>query len=166
MAISKRSLKTGVLALGTSLMLAASPALAQQGAHEHGDGQRGAAAAHGHPAEPERAPMGYPQVQRPSGADVRPQQFDRQSYNHNFVADHGYHIGPYQAPRGFRYHRWGYGDILPRGYWGPQYFLQDYWLFGLDVPPYGFEWVRYGPDALLIDTRSGEVVQVIYGRFL
>ena len=44
--------------------------------------------------------------------------------------------------------------------------MLDYWLFGLDVPPYGYEWVRYGPDALLIDLRSGEVIQVVYGRFL
>ena len=166
MGISKRSLQTGLLALGAGLMLAASPVLAAPG-HGGGSGHGGGApAGHGHPSEPERGPMGYSQVQRPSGAEARPQQFDRQNYNHNFVADHGYHIGPYHAPRGFRYHRWGYGDILPRGYWGSNYWLQDYWLFGLDVPPYGFEWVRYGPDALLIDTRSGEVVQVIYGRFL
>lgn len=162
MTLSKRNWQTGLLALGAGLTLAASPALAQQwGGHDHGGGVD-----HGRPAEPERAPMGYPRVERPVGVDARPQQFDRQAYNHNFVADHGYHIGAYHAPRGFHYRRWSYGEILPRGYWSQDYWLQDYWLFGLDVPPYGFEWVRYGPDALLIDTRSGEVVQVIYGRFL
>jgi hypothetical protein len=45
---------------------------------------------------------------------MRPQQIDRQAYNHNFSSDHGYHIGPYHPPRSFRYQRWGYGAILPR----------------------------------------------------
>ncbi|HEL3249660.1 TPA: RcnB family protein, partial [Stenotrophomonas maltophilia] len=40
-----------------------------------------------------------------------------------------------------------------------------FWLFGLDMPPMGYEWVRHGPDALLINTGNGEIVQVVYGRF-
>ncbi len=50
------------------------------------------------------------------------------------------------------------------------YFVRDYWLdnyedFGLMDPPDGYTWVRYGPDALLIDEDTGEVVQVVYGVF-
>jgi len=150
------------LALGASLAVTAPAAWAQ---HEH-EGGGGRAAGPARAAEPERAPQGYNRVERPTGAEARPQQIDRQAYNHNFTASRGYHIGPYHAPGGFRYQRWGYGDRLPRIYWGQQYWLSDYWLFGLDVPPVGFEWVRYGPDALLIDTTTGEVVQTVYGRFL
>lgn len=115
--------------------------------------------------EPVRSPMGYQQVVRPQGADQRPREVDRQAYNHNFQADHGFRIGPYHAPRGYRYRRWAYGEVLPSIFWSTEYQLTDYWLFGLDVPPYGFEWVRYGPDALLVNVYNGEVVQVIYGRF-
>jgi Ni/Co efflux regulator RcnB len=156
------------LALGVSLSVIAPAALAQ---HERGGGggNRGGgghAASPAHPAEPERGPQGYNRVERPMGAEARPQQIDRSAYNHNFTANRGYHIGPYHAPRGFAYQRWGYGDRLPRSFWAQQYWLTDYWLFGLDVPPVGYEWVRYGPDALLIDTTTGEVVQTVYGRFL
>jgi Ni/Co efflux regulator RcnB len=33
------------------------------------------------------------------------------------------------------------------------------------VPPMGFEWVRDDTDALLIDTNTGEILQVEYGVF-
>jgi Ni/Co efflux regulator RcnB len=160
----KRTNRMLALALGAGLIMAAPGAWAQ---HEHeggqmGGGQRGG----GHPAEPERGPQHYQPMQRPQGAEARPQQMNRQDYNHNFTASRGYHIGPYHAPSGFSYHRWGYGDVLPRAYWGQDYWLSDYWLFGLEVPPVGYEWVRYGPDAVLIDTNTGEVIQVVYGRFL
>jgi Ni/Co efflux regulator RcnB len=54
---------------------------------------------------------------------------------------------------------------LPRGYWEPQYLISDYWLFALEVPPAGYEWVRDDTDALLIDTNTGEILQVEYGVF-
>ena len=175
-----------VLLLGTSLLASTPLAYAQgraAGGHGGGSGAAHAGTAHagaGHagggtgarasgpmrPSEPERPPVGYSRVERPQGADARPQQLDRQAYNHNFRATQPYHIGPYHAPRGYAYRRWAYGEVLPSLYWGRDYWVLDYWLFGLDVPPYGYEWVRYGPDALLIDLRSGEVIQVVYGRFL
>jgi Ni/Co efflux regulator RcnB len=33
------------------------------------------------------------------------------------------------------------------------------------VPPAGYEWVRVGADALLVNTATGEVLQVEYGVF-
>jgi Ni/Co efflux regulator RcnB len=62
-------------------------------------------------------------------------------------------------------HHWGYGEILPRVYWGPNYLIADYWLFALEVPPAGYEWVRDDTDALLIDVNTGEILQVEYGAF-
>jgi Ni/Co efflux regulator RcnB len=61
--------------------------------------------------------------------------------------------------------RWAYGQILPRAYWGPQFILSDYWLFALEVPPVGYEWVRDDTDALLVNTSTGEILQVEYGVF-
>ena len=115
--------------------------------------------------EMERPPMAYPRFERPQGTQTRPNQLDRPYYNHNFNADRTYPIGPYHPPRGFQYRRWAYGDILPGIFWAQDYWLTDYWLFGLDVPPVGYEWVRYGPDALLVNITTGEVIQVVYGRF-
>lgn len=146
-------------AIPFSLVGVGSPAIAQhrdQGAHQR--------QAFG--TEPEREPRGYPGVQRPTGADARPHDVDRRDYNHNFVANHAFAIGPYHPPRGYHYRRWAFGQILPPAFWARDYWIADYWLFGLDVPPFGLEWVRYGPDALLVDTRTGEVIQVVYGRFL
>jgi Ni/Co efflux regulator RcnB len=33
------------------------------------------------------------------------------------------------------------------------------------VPPVGYEWVRDGNDAILVNTGSGEILQVEYGVF-
>ena len=47
----------------------------------------------------------------------------------------------------------------------PNYLISDYWLFALEVPPPGYEWVRDDGDALLVDTNTGEILQVEYGVF-
>lgn len=120
----------------------------------------------GGPAEAQRAPHGYQRMEPPRGIEQRPREFDRGYFAHNFQAHRGYRIGPWRAPAGYAYRRWHYGEFLPRAYWGPEFVLADFWLFGLDIPPVGYEWVRYGPDALLIDLRSGEVVQSVYDNFL
>jgi Ni/Co efflux regulator RcnB len=147
-----QGLKTGV---GLAALLCAGMALAA--GPEHG----------GHPAagEPHPGPSGYQRVEAPKGWDARPATVDRATYQHNFQAARSYHIGPYNPPHGWVARRWGYGETLPRVYWASQYLIADYWLFALEVPPAGYEWVRYGNDALLISTDSGEILQVEYGVF-
>ncbi len=66
---------------------------------------------------------------------------------------------------GYYYRRWGYGDILPAGWFVADFWISDYEDYDLPVPPYGYEWVRSGPDALLVDTYTGEVVEAVYGLF-
>lgn len=74
--------------------------------------------------------------------------------------------GPqFRYPRGYGYRHWGVGARLPRLFLSPLYFFTDYASFGFGPPPYGEQWVRYGPDLLLVDVDSGEVVYVIYGAF-
>jgi Ni/Co efflux regulator RcnB len=90
---------------------------------------------------------------------------DVSAYHKNFDAPNHYHYGDYHGPSGYSYHRWGYGDNLPREYWAQNYWLNNYLNFGLIAPPDGYVWVRYGPDAVLIDEDTGEVVQVEYGVF-
>ena len=118
-----------------------------------------------HPVEPHAGPSGYQRPTAPAGWDKRPQTVDRASYQHNFQAARSYRIGPYHRPSGWVDRHWAYGDHLPRSYWAAQYLLADYWLFGLEVPPVGYEWVRVGADALLIDVNSGVVLQAEYGVF-
>jgi len=148
------------LLLATALICANA---ATAGEPEHG--HEGGARAPAHPVEPHQGPQGYQRVTEPRGWNARPATVDRGSYQHNFQAARSYRIGPYHRPRGWVAHHWGYGEILPRAYWASEYILSDYWLFALEVPPAGYEWVRDGNDALLINTDTGEILQVEYGVF-
>jgi Ni/Co efflux regulator RcnB len=115
--------------------------------------------------EPHPAPKGYSRVEPPRGWNARPAAVDKHSYQHNFQAARSFKVGPYHRPVGWAVHRWGFGEILPRAYFVPEYILADYWLFSLEVPPAGYEWVRDDSDALLIDVNTGEILQVEYGVF-
>ncbi len=149
------------LALAVALALGGGMAAAEPPRGHEGGGGR----PEGHPAEPHPGPRGYQRVTEPHGWNARPATVDRGAYQHNFQAARSFKIGPYHRPVGWSSHRWGYGEILPRAYWASQYVLADYWLFALEVPPAGYEWVRDGADALLVDTNSGEILQVEYGVF-
>jgi Ni/Co efflux regulator RcnB len=133
----------------------------QEREHGHENAPRSRPAAHG---EPHPGPRGYERVPEPRGWNSRPNTVDRPTYQHNFQASRHYRIGPYHHPQGWVARRWAHGEILPRAYWAPQYFIGDYWLFGLEVPPVGYEWVR-DDDALLVSVQTGEILQVEYGVF-
>ena len=116
-------------------------------------------------AEPHPGPTGYQRVTEPKGWNARPSAVNRTTYQHNYQAARSYRIGPYHPPAGWTDRHWAYGQILPRAYWGSQYLLSDYWLFALEVPPAGYEWVRDGTDAILVNVNTGEILQVEYGVF-
>ena len=44
--------------------------------------------------------------------------------------------------------------------------FSDWATLGLDPPPPGAQWVRYGPDLLLVDVSTGNVIEVRAGRVL
>jgi Ni/Co efflux regulator RcnB len=73
--------------------------------------------------------------------------------------------GHWRGPPGWYYRSWFYGEILPWGWFDEGYWINDYWFYDLPVPPYGFEWIRSGPDVLLVDLRSGMIVEVVPGIF-
>lgn len=153
------------MALTMALCLISGGAMAQ---HERERGGPGPGAAHpeARQFEPHPGPQGYPRVAEPRGWNNRPGTVDRGAYQHNFQATRPFRIGPYHQPPGWDNRRWGYGDILPRAYWAAPYLVMDFWLFGLEVPPVGFEWVRVGADALLINMATGEILQSVYGTFM
>ncbi len=80
---------------------------------------------------------------------------NRRSFNLSFYID----------PFGFGYQRMNYGWRLFPSYYRSNYWLNDPWQYRLP-PAYGpYRWVRYWDDALLVDTYSGEVVDVIHDFF-
>jgi Ni/Co efflux regulator RcnB len=87
------------------------------------------------------------------------------NYHQNFRAERRFRVAPYRRPPGFYSHRWGWGEFLPAPFWVRDYWLIDYFDYGLPPPPFGAIWVRVGDDALLIDRDSGEIIEVDYGVF-
>lgn len=71
----------------------------------------------------------------------------------------------WRPPSGYYVRAWRYNEVLPRGWYGPEYRLADWWRYDLPRPPYGFDWVRVGPDVLLVDGYSGRIVQVVRSVF-
>jgi Ni/Co efflux regulator RcnB len=80
-------------------------------------------------------------------------------------ARHRFHVGVYRRPHGWYSHHWAIGNRLPRGWFARDYWITDWALYGLWAPIDGLVWVRVGPDAMLIDPDTGEVVGVEYGVF-
>jgi len=76
-----------------------------------------------------------------------------------------YRAGIYHAPRGYTYRRWNHGQYLPSTYFARSFWLTNFIAYGLFTPPSDAVWVRYGPDALLVDRYNGEVISVRYNVF-
>jgi hypothetical protein len=91
-------------------------------------------------------------------------RYDWRSYrdSHHTI----YRPGPYYAPyRDYRYQRLGVGFYLDALFFDSNYWIDEPWSYRLP-PVYGpYRWIRYYDDALLVDTYTGEVVDVIYDFF-
>jgi Nickel/cobalt transporter regulator len=75
------------------------------------------------------------------------------------------HVHPFVYPQGYGYQRWAIGARLPPIFFTPDYYYADWAALGLDPPPPGYQWVRYGPDMLLVELDDGQVVDVVYDVF-
>jgi hypothetical protein len=75
------------------------------------------------------------------------------------------HIAPFVYPHGWAYRRWVIGATLPGLFLVPGYYYAEWAALGLPPPEPGFQWVRYGPDLLLVNVATGQVVDVVYGVF-
>ena len=98
----------------------------------------------------------------PAAAFVKPggAQFNFHGHAFNRV-----HVHPFNYPNGWAYREWAVGAILPPLFLAPDYYYPEWAALGLEPPPPGDEWVRYGPDLLLVDTTTGQVIDVAYGVF-
>ncbi|HLK25916.1 MAG TPA: RcnB family protein [Caulobacteraceae bacterium] len=73
--------------------------------------------------------------------------------------------GFWRGPPGWHYRNWYYGEFLPFAWLGSEWWINDYWDYDLPYPPYGYEWIRNGPDALLVNVDTGMIVEVVPGIF-
>lgn len=84
------------------------------------------------------------------------------SYQRNFRSPRRYRGPSYVRPRGWYSQRWTFGQFLPSLFWSSNYWINDYYAYGLQAPPPGTVWVRDGFDAILIDRYNGQIIQVVY----
>lgn len=78
-----------------------------------------------------------------------------------------YRVPRYYAPRGwgYGYRPFSIGITISSILYGQNYWINDPWQYRLP-PAYGpYRWVRYYDDVLLVDVRSGHVVDVIQNFF-
>ena len=83
----------------------------------------------------------------------------------NELPRHRVHLAPFVYQSGWGYRRWAVGAVLPPLFLTADYYYADWATLGLDPPQPGFQWVRYGPDLLLVNVTTGEVVDTIYDAF-
>ena len=80
------------------------------------------------------------------------------------IVRHGGPQVPGMDQRQFRreFRRFGHGQIVPRFWWGPQFQVRHWQMYGFPQPMPGHRWVRYYDDAYMIDDR-GRVRDHRYG---
>ncbi len=71
---------------------------------------------------------------------------------------------PYRYPYNWGYRSWRVGERLPYLFLSDGYYI-DFEPYSLPRPPYGYRWVRFGPDVLLVNVYTGEIVDVVYDIF-
>lgn len=91
-------------------------------------------------------------------------RWERGRYPSIYFSPHRYRYD-WRPPSGFYLRSWSYGEFFPRGWYGSGWWIVDPWRYDLPLPPPGFDWVRSGPDALLIDEYTGRIVQVVRNVF-
>ncbi|MFM6950105.1 MAG: RcnB family protein [Novosphingobium sp.] len=87
-------------------------------------------------------------------------------YSYRRTSPSTFRGGLYYAPyRNYSYRRLNIGFFLDSLFYSNRYWITDPWQYRLpDV--YGpYRWVRYYDDALLVNTYTGEVADVIYAFF-
>lgn len=76
-----------------------------------------------------------------------------------------FHGRAYIGPRGYRYRPVGVGYRFAPVYYSARYVIADPWRYHLPRAIGWNRWVRYGDDVVLVNTRTGRVVEVHNGFF-
>lgn len=75
---------------------------------------------------------------------------------------HVVYVAPY---RNWAYHRVRTGYQLRPAFYGPRYAISDYGYYRVRAPGRYQRWIRYGNDLLLVNVRTGRVLEVLPGRY-
>ena len=134
---------TGLIASAAAALLAAAPADGQQRVVARGPGMGMTGGGMRPPMAPGAGMPGRPPMVHPGqprwGSKVN-----------------GRWWGGANAPGGWNaYHRPSRGWTLPSYWVAPRFYVNDWQTYGLYQPSYGYNWVRYYDDAVLVDGRGG-----------
>ena len=72
------------------------------------------------------------------------------------------YVAPY---RDWRYRPVTIGYQLRPGFYGSRYYISDYGRYHVRAPGRFQRWIRYGDDLVLVNVRTGRVLQVIHYRY-
>ena len=92
---------------------------------------------------------------------------DRRYDWHNWRNRHRslFRLGFYFDPFGWGYRPYSIGWRMWPSYYRSSFWLNDPWMYRLPPAYAGTRWIRYYNDAILVDSWTGEVVDVIYDFF-
>ncbi len=92
-------------------------------------------------------------------------RYDWRGYRNQYR--HIYRQPRYSSPYGYGYgyNRFSIGIYLDRLFYSDRYWVNDPWRYRLPDAYGPYRWVRYHDDVLLVDLRSGYVVDVIHNFF-
>jgi Ni/Co efflux regulator RcnB len=125
---------------------------------------------HPQPGRPTRPspPRPNPPAHRPPPPQFRPPSWGHRP-PHSYLSEgrwrRSVRAPHFRYPPGFAYRRWVTGAILPSIFLSTAFFYDDFAPLGLEPPPPGYRWVRYGPDLLLVNATTGRVADVVDGTF-
>jgi Ni/Co efflux regulator RcnB len=69
--------------------------------------------------------------------------------------------GGYVGHGDYAYRRFSRGGTVPPLWRDDRFYVRDWFAFGLTEPAYGYRWIRYYNDALLIGVSNGQVYDVV-----
>lgn len=110
----------------------------------------------------------YREEQQDYRQDYREDYYDDRDdyYDDRYGYRNSYDAGRYYAPRGYSYRPAYRGYRLNGAFYGGNYVIAQPTRYGLYAPRYSHaRWIRHGRDVLLVDTRSGVVIDVRRNRF-
>lgn len=97
---------------------------------------------------------------------------DRQAVRHDVRHDrraarhHNRHWTAYRAPsQNWAYRPLSVGYQLRPAFYEPRYAISDYGAFRVRAPGRNMRWIRYGDDLLLVNVRTGRVLDVVHNRY-
>ncbi len=95
----------------------------------------------------------------------RDNRYDWQGYRNQYR--NRYRVSSYYNPYGYDYgySRFSIGYYMDSLFYSSRYWISDPWQYRLPAVYGPYRWVRYYNDVLLVDVRSGEVVDVIRDFF-